>query len=322
MSKELEKKVENVDLENKEKIELVKRMFAKGATDDEFAVFLELAKRYNLDPFKRQIFFLPDRRQNEPGKIMVSHAGLIHIAHSSDQWAGMKTFIISKEGEEKLIVDNPNDIAGAVCYVFRKDWKEPLIHAVSFREYFKSNNSHMGPWYTMPQTMIKKVAEAGALRRAFDLGGLYIEEEMDTSYTAYDVQEEKAEEMEKVEVKEPQRTTVPNAYITRLHANIQAFSKKYNKKEENVIKHLEKKIGKVITEFSTSDIKLAIEILKELIEKEKSKEKEKTKVEEIKPEDFEIVIEEPADEEIDEIKEWQKKLEETFADLGGDKDGE
>lgn len=291
-------------------------MFAKGATDDEFAVFLELAKRYNLDPFKRQIFFLPDRRQNEPGKIMVSHAGLIHIAHNSDQWAGMKTFIITKGGEEKLIVDNPNDIAGAVCYVYRKDWKEPLIHAVSFREYFKSNNSHAGPWYSMPQTMIKKVAEAGALRRAFDLGGLYIEEEMDTSYTIYDVQEEQEEELgevEKVEVKDSKKTDAPNAYITRLYSNIQAFSKKYGKKEENVIKHLEKKIGKVITEFSTSDIKLAIEILKALIEKEKAKEKQ---------EDFEIVVEESVNKtNNDEIKEWQKKLEETFADLGDGKDG-
>ena len=316
MSKEIEKKQENVDLENREKVELVKRMFAKGATDDEFAVFLELAKRYNLDPFKRQIFFLPDKRMNEPGKIMVSHAGLIHIAHVSEQWAGMKTFIITKSGEEKLIVDNPNDIAGAVCYVYRKDWKEPLIHAVAFKEYFKQNNSRMGPWYTMPQTMIKKVAEAGALRRAFDLGGLYIEEEMDTSYTIYDVQEEQEEELgevEKVEVKDSKKTDAPNAYITRLYSNIQAFSKKYGKKEENVIKHLEKKIGKVITEFSTSDIKLAIEILKALIEKEKAKEKQ---------EDFEIVVEESVNKtNNDEIKEWQKKLEETFADLGGGKDG-
>ncbi len=307
MSKEIEKKQENVDLENREKVELVKRMFAKGATDDEFAVFLELAKRYNLDPFKRQIFFLPDKRMNEPGKIMVSHAGLIHIAHSSEQWAGMKTYIISKNGEEKLIVDDPKDIAGAVCYVFRKDWKEPLIHAVAFREYFKQNNSRMGPWYTMPQTMIKKVAEAGALRRAFDLGGLYIEEEMDTSYTVYDVPETTEE------VKEVKRA-VPNAYITRLSSTIQAFAKKYNKKEKDIEKYLEKKIGKSIKEFDIENTKQAIEILKDLIKKEK---------EEIKPDDFEIpeiTVEEPNEEqseeiEDDEMNEWMKKIAETFNEI-------
>lgn len=305
MSKEIEKKQENVDLENREKVELVKRMFAKGATDDEFAVFLELAKRYNLDPFKRQIFFLPDRRQNEPGKIMVSHAGLIHIAHTSEQWAGMKTFIITKDGEERLIVDNPDDIAGAVCYVYRKNWKEPLIHAVAFKEYFKQNNSRMGPWYSMPQTMIKKVAEAGALRRAFDLGGLYIEEEMDT-YTVYDEQEENIEEGEEKETKVQKKSSAPNVYLARLYSNIQAFSKKYEKKEQDVAKYLEKKIGKEMENFNTNDIKKAIEILKQLIEKEKAKEQE----------DFEIVVEEPVNEtNNDEIKEWQKKLEETFADL-------
>lgn len=309
MSREIERKQENVDLENKEKVELIKRMFAKGATDDEFAVFLELAKRYNLDPFKRQIFFLPDRRQNEPGKIMVSHAGLIHIAHSSEQWAGMKTYIISKDGEEKLIVDNPNDIAGAVCYVYRKDWKEPLIHAVAFREYFKKNQSKQGPWYSMPQTMIKKVAEAGALRRAFDLGGLYIEEEMDTSYTVYDVPETTEE------IKETKKT-VPNAYITRLASNIQAFAKKFDKKQEVVEKYLEKELGKGIKDFSIEDIKRAIEILKELIKKEKEKEK-------IKPDDFEIpeiTVEEPHEEqseeiEDDEMNEWLKKINETFSDF-------
>jgi phage recombination protein Bet len=315
MSKEIEKKQENVELESQEKIELVKRMFAKGATDDEFAVFLELAKRYNLDPFKRQIFFLPDKRQNEPGKIMVSHAGLIHIAHNSDQWAGMKTFIITKDGEEKLIVDDPKDIAGAVCYVYRKDWKEPLIHAVSFREYFKQNNSNIGPWYSMPQTMIKKVAEAGALRRAFDLGGLYIEEEMDTSYVQYEVPEENVEETVEEETKET-RKSVPSAYITRLHSNIQAFAKKYGKKEQNIEKYLEKKIGKRMEEFDIDDIKQAIEILKSLIEKEKAKEKKQQ--EEIKPEDFEIVVEEPvvADKIDEEIDEWQKKIDDAFSEFG------
>lgn len=314
MSKEIEKAKENVELESQEKVELVKRMFAKGATDDEFAVFLELAKRYNLDPFKRQIFFLPDRRQNEPGKIMVSHAGLIHIAHSSNQWAGMKTFIITKDGEEQLIVDNPDDIAGAVCYVYRKDWKEPLIHAVAFREYFKQNNSRMGPWYTMPQTMIKKVAEAGALRRAFDLGGLYIQEEMDTSYAQYEVPEESIEETVE-ETKEPKKS-VPSAYITRLHSNIQAFAKKYGKKEENIEKYLEKKIGKLTEDFDIDDIKQAIEILKELIEKEKAKEKKQS--EKIKPENFEIVVEDAEETneiEDEEINEWLKKINETFSDF-------
>jgi len=135
MSKEIEKTNEMQEYSN-DKIELIKRTYAKGSTDDEFALLLELSKRYNLDPFKKQIFYIPG------AGILVSHAGMIHIAHQSGNWAGMKTFIITKDGEEKLIADDPRNIVGAVCYVYRKDWKEPLIHAVAFKEYFKPSRSN------------------------------------------------------------------------------------------------------------------------------------------------------------------------------------
>lgn len=306
MSKEIEKTNEMQEYSN-DKIELIKRTYAKGSTDDEFALLLELSKRYNLDPFKKQIFYIPGTG------VLVSHAGLIHIAHQSGYWAGMKTLIITKTGEEVYVVDDNKNISGAVCYIYRKDWNEPLVHAVSFQEYFKpSRTGYPGAWERMPQTMIKKVAEAGALRRAFDLGGLYIEEEMDT-YTVYDEQEENIEEGEEKETKVQKKSSAPNVYLARLYSNIQAFSKKYEKKEQDVAKYLEKKIGKEMENFNTNDIKKAIEILKQLIEKEKAKEKQK---------DFEIVVEEPVNKtNNDEIKEWQKKLEETFADLGGGKDG-
>ncbi|MGB4715509.1 MAG: RecT family recombinase [Defluviitoga tunisiensis] len=306
MSKEIEKTNEMQEYSN-DKIELIKRTYAKGSTDDEFALLLELSKRYNLDPFKKQIFYIPGTG------VLVSHAGLIHIAHQSGYWAGMKTLIITKTGEEVYVVDDNKNISGAVCYIYRKDWNEPLVHAVSFQEYIKpSRTGYPGAWERMPQTMIKKVAEAGALRRAFDLGGLYIEEEMDT-YTVYDEQEENIEEGEEKETKVQKKSSAPNVYLARLYSNIQAFSKKYEKKEQDVAKYLEKKIGKEMENFNTNDIKKAIEILKQLIEKEKAKEKQK---------DFEIVVEEPVNKtNNDEIKEWQKKLEETFADLGSGKDG-
>lgn len=300
---DIEKIKENENLDyTKDKIELIKRTYAKGASDDEFALLLELSKRYNLDPFKKQIFYIPGTG------ILVSHAGLIHIAHQSGYWAGMKTLIITKTGEEVYVVDDNKNISGAVCYIFRKDWNEPLVHAVSFQEYFKpSRTGYPGAWERMPQTMIKKVAEAGALRRAFDLGGLYIQEEMG------EIENEKYDEkVEEPEIKETKKE-VPNAYITRLYSYIQAFAKKFDNKEKDIEKYLEKKLGKSIKEFDIEDIKRAIEILKELIKKEKEKE-------EIKPDDFEIpeiTVEEPNEEAIedDEMNEWLKKISETFDEI-------
>ena len=109
MNNEIEKKDE---LEfSKDKLDLIRNTICKGATQEEFEMFIELSKRYQLDPFKKQIFYIPGRN----GGIMVSHAGLVHIAHQSGAWTGMKTFIVTKDGEEKLLVNS--------SYPTYEEWK-------------------------------------------------------------------------------------------------------------------------------------------------------------------------------------------------------
>lgn len=299
---DIEKIKENENLDyTKDKIELIKRTYAKGASDDEFALLLELSKRYNLDPFKKQIFYIPGTG------ILVSHAGMIHIAHQSGNWAGMKTYIITNTGEEKLVVNDNETISGAVCYVYRKDWKEPLIHAVAFREYFKpSKTGYPSAWEKMPQTMIKKVAEAGALRRAFDLGGLYIQEEMgvenNTEYETY-------EKVELPEVQKEGKNETNKVYLIRLMATIEAIEKKFNVNKEKLIKSLESKLGTKLQDFSVEQFKQAEKILKAFIEQQKNKQKQ-SEIE------FEIKVEEPNEKkkEIDDD-EWIKKAAEAFKDI-------
>jgi phage recombination protein Bet len=295
MSKEIEKTNEMQEY-SKDKIELIKRTYAKGSTDDEFALLLELSKRYNLDPFKKQIFYIPGTG------ILVSHAGMIHIAHQSGNWAGMKTFIITKDGEEKLIADDPRNIAGAVCYVYRKDWIEPLIHAVAFREYFKpSRSGYPSAWQKMPETMIKKVAEAGALRRAFDLGGLYIQEEMgEIENEKYD---EKVEEPEIKEDKKVKKETRNNTYLARLMSLIEATEKKYNLNRGKIVKYLEKTFKKTLEEFNNEEIKKAVSLVNKIVEKQKAKQKEDEKIE--------VTVEEPEEPKND-IEKLIEKMDDVF----------
>ena len=275
----------------KDKIELIKRTYAKGASDDEFALLLELSKRYQLDPFKKQIFYIPG------SGVLVSHAGLIHIAHQSGYWAGMKTLIITKDGEEKLIADDPRNIAGAVCYVYRKDWIEPLIHAVAFREYFKpSRSNYPSAWEKMPETMVKKVAEAGALRRAFDLGGLYIQEEMSEFE---EVEEEK-------EIKQ-KNVSQNSTYLVRLMTIIDAAEKRYNLNKKKTIKYLEKTFNKKLEEFSNEDLKQSEQIIKKIIEKNQEKD-------EIKK--IEVKVEEPVNEteKGENFEDWINEMEDFLKD--------
>src|SRR5215472_2017084 len=66
-----------------EEIELVKNALCKGATDAELAFCLATARRYRLDPFRGQIWFVPRNDYQNKTKSwvpIVGINGLLHIA--------------------------------------------------------------------------------------------------------------------------------------------------------------------------------------------------------------------------------------------------
>jgi hypothetical protein len=58
---------------------------------------------------------------------------------------------------------------------------KPVIVEVSYNEYVqKTSSGEIAKfWKEKPETMLKKVAESQALRKAFDITGLYAEEELE-----------------------------------------------------------------------------------------------------------------------------------------------
>ena len=148
---------------DREKLQLIRDMFAKGATDNEFLVMMELANRYQLDPFSKQIWLV--KYGDNPAQIFCGRDGYLAIAHRSGQFDGMESGT-RKDGD---------DLVGW-CRVYRKDMSRPFEVEVSLSEYSTGKNL----WQTKPKTMICKVAESHALRRAFGISGLYAPEEIDT----------------------------------------------------------------------------------------------------------------------------------------------
>ena len=146
-----------------EKLRLIRDMFAKGASDNEFGVMIELASRYQLDPFSRQIWLV--KYGDNPAQIFAGRDGYLAIAHRSEVFDGMESGT-RKEG---------NDLIGW-CKVHRRDMSHPFEVEVYASEYSTGKNL----WKDKPRTMIQKVAEAQCLRRAFSISGLYSPEEIDT----------------------------------------------------------------------------------------------------------------------------------------------
>ena len=149
-------------LNDSTKLGIIRNLFAKGLNETEFAVFLELAKRYRLDPFSRQIWAI--KYGSEDAKIFVGRDGYLAVAHKSPYFDGM---------ESGTLIDDKGELVGW-CRVHRSDMKVPFYVQVYASEY----STKKSLWLSKPRTMIQKVAECQCLRKAFNLSGFYDPDEV------------------------------------------------------------------------------------------------------------------------------------------------
>ena len=154
-----------------EQMRLITEVVARGASPDELKLFLYRCNKMGLDPLKPgQVHFI--KYGTSPGTIVVGIEGFRSIAGRTGKVSGI---------ERGVHRDASGKVVAGWCKVYRSDWTHPAHEEVPFVEY----TTGKGPWAKMPETMIKKVAEAAALRMAFpdDLGGVYAKEEMDQAAT-------------------------------------------------------------------------------------------------------------------------------------------
>lgn len=162
---------------NEEQIKLIKTQIAPEATENELGLFLYQAKRTGLDPLTRQLYCIhrntKDARGNWVKKmtIQTSIDGFRVIAERSGDYGGQDEPIFNEQ-DGKLIS------CKITVYRFRGDVRYPAAVGVAYWSEYCQESSPM--WKKMPHTMLAKVAEALALRKAYpqDLSALYTGDEM------------------------------------------------------------------------------------------------------------------------------------------------
>lgn len=169
-----------------EQKQLIKNTVAKGASDDELALFLHLSQTYGLDPFAKEIFFM--KYGNQAATIITGRDGYLKIANGRPEMDGIQSDSVCKNDALTKKSDGTIDhtygtpergpVIGAYALVFRKDRSRAAYFYAPMAEYNASSNP---TWKKYPTAMIIKVAEACALKRAFSISGLVTQEEMDVS---------------------------------------------------------------------------------------------------------------------------------------------
>jgi hypothetical protein len=147
-------------------VEVLRRTVCKELSDDELLLVLTRCGRLGIDPFSQVSVWKQDGRV----VMQVRIDGLRALALKTGRFKGRKLELIPHP-------ERQGEIIGARCTIWRKDIEEPFVAEAILAE-FRQPNSFS--WQKMPETMIKKVAEAHALRAAFPLmAQLYEPAELD-----------------------------------------------------------------------------------------------------------------------------------------------
>lgn len=153
---------------DEKKLELIKNMFAKNATNDEFTLFVNMAERLQLDPILKQIYFI---KFGSNMSIIVGIDGYRLIADRTNRYMPGR--------ESTFNYDKNGDLFSATSYVKKLgpdgQWHEFAATAIR-KEYDTGKNN----WVKGPHYMLAKCAESLALRKGWpsEFSGTNTEEEM------------------------------------------------------------------------------------------------------------------------------------------------
>lgn len=162
----------------------IKSAYASQLTEREFDLFVSLGRATGLNPFLRELWAVkysgkPQMFIGRDGYRKSAQRHPLYDYHTSDAvYSNDKYGYDVTTGTVGHIygdLNNRGELVGAYALAQRKGSSRPVYVYVEMKEY----NSRQALWLTKPATMIKKVAEAQALRACFQelFAGTYDEAE-------------------------------------------------------------------------------------------------------------------------------------------------
>lgn len=133
-----------------------------GATREQMAAFLLVAKEYNLNPLTKEIYAFPTKGGGiQP---MVPIDGWIHLANSHPMFDGM-------EFEDH--VSASGELTAITAVIYRRDRRHP----VKVTEYMHECKQNTEPWRKWSARMLRHKAAIQGIRYAFGFSGIMDDDE-------------------------------------------------------------------------------------------------------------------------------------------------
>ena len=171
--------------ENPEKLKEIRKLVcATPLTDLEFEYLVGIGRSTLLNPFLREVWAV--KYGNSAAQIFIGRDGYRKAAQRHPEYEYHQPEAVYENDDFQMMngeirhayrLKDRGELMGAYCVVKRKSSSKPTYVWVDFKEY--STEKSLWAKTGKPATMIKKVAEAQALRSAFQdiLAGTYAEEE-------------------------------------------------------------------------------------------------------------------------------------------------
>jgi phage recombination protein Bet len=160
------------DLFNDKRLELIRTMTG-NAPPDLFMAMIEIARVRGLDPLAKQISLI---KYGSDWQITTTIDGYRAIAEKTGVYAGSDEAVFTESGRTTKSGKPHPDTASVTVWKLVEGQRVPFTARVRWDEYDGGNFT----WNKMPFTMLGKVAESHALRKAFPsvLSGVYTDDEM------------------------------------------------------------------------------------------------------------------------------------------------
>ncbi|WP_430494069.1 RecT family recombinase [Rossellomorea marisflavi] len=161
-------------------LEVVVNSIAKGATKEELALFIQICKQNNLNPFKNHIYFIKYGNQMS---IQVSVEGIQYLAQQREDYKGVTVQLIHENDDFEIGVDPetqelkiekhsikiPRGKVAAAYAIAKRDGYPDKVVVIEADEVEHLRTKSGSQWKTYYNDMFKKHALKRALKLQFGI---------------------------------------------------------------------------------------------------------------------------------------------------------